>query len=87
MSCGIPCVGFNVGGIPEMINHKENGYVANYQDAEDFANGIYWCMQSDYYKSLCTNARNKAVQTYSQDRVAHSYSEVYDMAIQMNRKR
>lgn len=87
MSCGIPCVGFNVGGIPEMINHMQNGYVAKYQDAEDFANGIYWCMQSDNYMTLCCNARNKAVQTYSQDRIAHSYSEVYDMAIQMNRKR
>mgnify|MGYP000046056955 CR=1 FL=1 len=24
MSCGIPCVGFNVGGIPEMIDHLHN---------------------------------------------------------------
>ncbi|MDR1632840.1 MAG: glycosyltransferase, partial [Dysgonamonadaceae bacterium] len=35
MACGTPCVGFNIGGIPEMINHKENGYVAQYQDAKD----------------------------------------------------
>ena len=31
MSCGIPCVGFNVGGIPEMIDHLHNGYVAQYK--------------------------------------------------------
>ena len=30
MSCGTPCVGFNVGGIPEMIEHQVNGYVAKY---------------------------------------------------------
>ena len=29
MACGIPCVGFNVGGIPEMIDHLHNGYVHN----------------------------------------------------------
>lgn len=86
MSCGIPCVGFNVGGIPEMIDHKHNGYVANYQDAEDFANGIEWCMKSDCYEQLCMNARDKANQTYSQASVAHRYSEVYEMAIQMNKK-
>ncbi|MCD8282610.1 MAG: glycosyltransferase, partial [Prevotella sp.] len=25
LACGVPCIGFNVGGIPEMIDHKENG--------------------------------------------------------------
>ena len=42
MACGLPCVGFNVGGIPEMIDHLHNGYVATYLSAEDFANGISW---------------------------------------------
>ena len=37
MACGTPCVGFQTGGIPEMIDHLKNGYVARYQDAEDLA--------------------------------------------------
>ena len=28
MACGVPCVGFKSGGIPEMIDHRKNGYVA-----------------------------------------------------------
>ena len=35
-----PCVGFNVGGISEMIDHKQNGYVAEYKNAVELANGI-----------------------------------------------
>ena len=55
MACGIPCVGFNVGGIPEMIDHLHNGYVAQYKSAEDFANGIYWTclLYTSNRRSMC----------------------------------
>jgi glycosyltransferase involved in cell wall biosynthesis len=45
LSCGVPVVGFNVGGIPEMIIHKENGYLARYRDSEDLANGMQYCLE------------------------------------------
>lgn len=40
MACGTPCVAFNVGGVPEMISHMENGYLANAEDAQSLACGI-----------------------------------------------
>ena len=40
MACGVPCVGFKVGGIPEEIDHKKNGYVAEYRNADDLARGL-----------------------------------------------
>lgn len=46
LSCGTPVVGFNVGGIPDMIKHKENGYLAKYKDAEDIAIGIKFCLRN-----------------------------------------
>jgi len=76
MACGIPCVGFNVGGIPEMIDHKRNGYVASYRNANDFARGIEWALQADY-ESLSTAARQKALDTYSEEAVAKKYMDVY----------
>lgn len=77
MSCGIPCVGFNVGGIPEMIDHKKNGYVAEYKNAKDFADGIIWTLTSNY-GALCGDARGKAIDTYSELAVAKKYVEVYE---------
>jgi glycosyltransferase involved in cell wall biosynthesis len=44
LSCGTPVVGFDVGGIPDMIKHKENGYLAKYKDAADIAEGIKFCL-------------------------------------------
>ena len=39
-------MGFNVGGIPDMISHKENGYLAKYKDAFDIAEGIKYCLEN-----------------------------------------
>lgn len=46
LSCGTPVVGFNVGGIPDMIKHKENGYLAAYKNSKDLAEGIKYCLSS-----------------------------------------
>ena len=46
LRCGTPVVGFNIGGIPDLINHKVNGYLANYRDSEDLANGIKFCIEN-----------------------------------------
>jgi glycosyltransferase involved in cell wall biosynthesis len=46
-SCGTPVVGFDVGGIPDIIRHKENGYLARYKDSEDLAAGIRFCLEND----------------------------------------
>lgn len=77
MACGTPCVGFNVGGIPEMIDHQENGYVAAYKDAQDFANGILWSLGADQ-GTLSRQARNKVVTTYSENAVARKYIDIYE---------
>ena len=78
MSCGIPCVGFNVGGIPEMIDHLHNGYVAQYKSAEDFANGIYWILTEPEYTTLSEQACRKAVSNYSESAIAKRYIDVYN---------
>ena len=78
MACGIPCVGFNVGGIPEMIDHLHNGYVAQYKSSADFANGIYWTLTESEYPSLSEQACRKAVANYSESIVAKQYIEVYN---------
>lgn len=78
MACGIPCVGFNVGGIPEMIDHLHNGYVADYKSAEDFANGIHWALSEGEYPSLSEAACRKVLTSYSESAIAKRYIEVYN---------
>lgn len=47
LCCGTPVVGFHVGGIPDMIDHKINGYLAKYKDAADLADGIKYCINNN----------------------------------------
>ena len=78
MACGVPCVGFNVGGIPEMIDHLHNGYVAEYKSAEDLANGVIWTLNESEYHTLSEEACRKAVSNYSESTVAKKYIDVYN---------
>ena len=77
MACGVPCVGFNVGGIPEMIDHQSNGYLAEYKSVEDLAQGIYWTLFEANYAQLSQNARQKAVDCYSEAVTAKQYIHLY----------
>ena len=81
MACGVPCVAFKVGGIPEEIDHLKNGYVATYRDAVDLAKGIAWILQEANYESLSQHAVQKVTQNYSQQSVAVKYLEVYQQAL------
>ena len=77
MACGVPCVGFHVGGIPEMIRHQQNGYVAKELDAADLAQGIRYVLADADYDSLSRECLHHVAQKYSQQSVANRYIEEY----------
>ena len=83
MACGVPSVGFNVGGIPEEIDHKKNGYVAAYRDAHDLASGIQWVLREADAGELRSQCLRKVAHCYSQSAVALRYVEVYNQALAM----
>lgn len=46
LACGTPVVSFSIGGAKDMIVHKRNGYLAEYNDSNDFAMGIQYCLSN-----------------------------------------
>ena len=77
LACGTPCVGFDAGGIPEMIDHQINGYIAKFKDVEDLAAGIRWVLEHPNLEGLKANARKKALDTYAAPVVAKQYIQLY----------
>ena len=77
MSVGTPCVGFRVGGIPEMIHHRLDGFVAEPRNAQDLAEGILYVLDEENHESLSKAAAQFAAHTYQPNRIARLYEEVY----------
>ncbi len=81
MACGTPCVGFRVGGIPEMIEHKKTGYVAAYRDSGSLAVGLRHVLFEASREALSQACVAKVAHEYGQQAVAMRYIEVYNEAL------
>lgn len=78
LSCGTPCVAFNIGGMPDLINHQENGYLAQPYEIEDLAKGIVWVLENESrYIKLSQGARGKVEQSFTSRLQASRYSQLF----------
>ena len=75
MACGTPVVAFPVGGLREQIIHLQNGYLAEFQNAQDIAKGIIYCAENR--EQLGIQAR-KSTMRYSYENVAIKYLELME---------
>lgn len=66
ISCGTPVVGFNVGGIPDMVREHENGYLAELKNSRSLAEKIIEIIKNDDLRNrMSTRARQIAITEYS----------------------
>lgn len=78
MACGTPCVGFPVGAIHEMINHKKNGYLAKPFDSNDLVAGIEWLIEDPKRLiRLGKNARKSICEDFGKKNTIEKYIELY----------
>ncbi|NJM72931.1 MAG: glycosyltransferase [Scytonema sp. RU_4_4] len=78
IACGTPCVAFHIGGMPDMIEHEKNGYLAQPYKIEDLSSGIAWILENkERYQKLCHHAREKAEQEFTIQIQAQRYLSLY----------
>jgi len=77
LACGTPVVAFNTGGLPDMVDHQQNGYLAEFKSAADFAAGINHILYSNKKDELSANARKKVMDNFTNEIVASKYMDVY----------
>jgi glycosyltransferase involved in cell wall biosynthesis len=72
LQCGTPVVAFNNSGIKDLITHKTNGYLAEYDDIDDLINGIIWACSLDNYNFV------PQLEKFQRNRIAESYINLYE---------
>lgn len=80
LACGTPCVAFDIGGMSDMIEHQQNGYLAKTINIEDLARGIVWVLESktsENYK-LGYQARDKVEREFKLEIQARRYLLLYE---------
>ncbi len=80
-ACGCPVVAFDCAGLPEVVDHRVTGYLAEAYQTEDLARGIAWVLGDKHTNArLGQAARAKAEKLWSADSVVPAYLEVYEAA-------
>jgi glycosyltransferase involved in cell wall biosynthesis len=78
LACGTPSVAFDIGGMTDLIVHKENGYLARPFDVEDLAGGMEWVVGQDQRKKQLSEASRKYVEKkFELTSVARRYADLY----------
>lgn len=78
LSCGTPVVAFNIGGMPDMIDHQHNGYLADPFETDDLAAGIMWVLSGKArHNMLSLHSRTTVVERYALKKVADQYLSLY----------
>jgi glycosyltransferase involved in cell wall biosynthesis len=78
MACGTPCVAFNQGGMPDLIEHGRTGYLAIPYEVGDLAAGIRRVLEDTAArKEMAQRSRRKAEEEYALNKVSQRYVELY----------
>lgn len=78
-SCGTPALGFDIGGIPELIENNKTGFLAPNFDTNELANNICYLLENDIErKKTEKKCREKAEKEYSQNIQAQNYIDFFN---------
>lgn len=79
MSQGCIGIGSNVGGIPEVINHRENGFMFESEDHVELAQLLQEVIQSDDMDKMSLKSHQSIYSKFSLERNIQKYVQEYNL--------
>ena len=83
LACATPVVAFKTSGIPDMVRHLENGYLAEYESSEDLATGIEWLYHDENAPDIQKEARRTILTQFSEPVIAEKHLLLYQSLINL----
>lgn len=84
LACATPVVAFKTGGIPDMVSHLVNGYLADYESSEDLATGMEWLYHEESASEIQKQARLTILNTFSENVIAEKHILLYESLIKLH---
>ncbi|MEM8722819.1 MAG: glycosyltransferase family 4 protein [Cyanobacteria bacterium P01_G01_bin.39] len=79
LACGTPVVAFNATGLKDIVEHQQNGYLAQPYKVEDLARGTAWVLENEErYQKLVYYAREKVEQEFALEIPARRYKSLFN---------
>ena len=81
-ACGTPVVAFRTGGLPDLVEDRVTGALADPFDPASLAESIRWVLEDKQRRrQLAAAARQRAETLFDPRRIAGLYAEVYNQAL------
>ena len=78
MACGVPCIGTSVGGIPEVIEHGETGYICEVGDTEGIAKQAIQLLKNEgLHHNMAERAMEAVYEQFRSEKIVSQYEAIY----------
>lgn len=78
MACGVPCIGTNIGGIPEVIHEGKTGFLSEIGDINTVSNhAIHILSNPDLHKKMSEHAIYIAKNDFHSEKIVSQYESIY----------
>ena len=82
MACGVPVVGSDAGGLPEVVKHTETGFLLPVGDIDGMAARTIEILKDDeHWRALSAAARRRAAALFGAERVVGEYERYYERVL------
>lgn len=82
LACGTPVIGFNIGGIPDIIKHNKTGLLSPLHDEQAFINNLEYFINLDNYDTYSKNGRTVIEQNFSEKVVVEQVVKLYQKILE-----
>ncbi len=82
MACGVPVVGSDAGGLPEVVRHAETGFLLPVGDIEGMAARTSEILEDEeHWRALSQASRRRVASLFGAERVVSEYERFYEQVL------